>query len=77
MALTQTQIDYARYLLQQMFDESEKTWADVVRYGISTPTSEPEQDTYDYVYDSDIEEDIPDEPNDWDPGNLLPPDEEW
>lgn len=78
MALTQTQIDYARYLLQQMFDESQQTWADVVRYGISTP--EPEQDTDDYtddyVYDSDIE-DIPDEPNDWDPGNLLPPGEEW
>tara|TARA_B100001115_G_C15792938_1_gene391192 strand:- start:365 stop:604 length:240 start_codon:yes stop_codon:yes gene_type:complete len=79
MALTQTQIDYARYLLQQMFNESQQTWADVVRYGISTP--EPEQDTDDYtddyVYDSDIEDDMPDEPNDWDPGNLLPPDEEW
>jgi len=68
--MTQTQIDFIRYLLQQMFDESEQTWADVVRYGISTP--EPEQDTD----DSDIE-DIPDEPNDWDPGYLLPPDEEW
>tara|TARA_B100001287_G_scaffold13553_1_gene10213 strand:+ start:1102 stop:1308 length:207 start_codon:yes stop_codon:yes gene_type:complete len=62
----------------QMFNESEQTWADVVRYGISTPTPEQDTDDYtdDYVYDSDIE-DIPDEPNDWDPGNLLPPDEEW
>lgn len=72
--MTQTQIDFLRYLLQQMFDDSEQTWADVVRYGINTPT--PEQDTYDYVYDSDIE-DIPDEPNHWDPENILPPDEEW
>lgn len=72
--MTQTQIDFLRYLLQQMFDESQQTWADVVRYGISTP--EPEQDTDDYVYDSDIE-DIPDEPNDWDPGYLLPVDQEW
>ena len=75
--MTQTQIDFLRYLLQQMFDESEQTWADVVRYGISTPTPQDRDDyTDDYVYDSDIE-DMPDEPNDWDPGNLLPPDEEW
>ena len=71
--MTQTQINFLRYLLQQMFDDSEQTWADVVRYGISTPTP---QDTHDYVYDSDIE-DIPDEPNHWDPENILPPDEEW
>ena len=74
--MTQTQIDFLRYLLQQMFDESERTWADVVRYGISTPIPQDTHDAHDYVYDSDIE-DIPDEPNDWDPGNLLPPDEEW
>ena len=68
MALTRT----------QMFNESEQTWADVVRYSISTPTIEQDTDDYtdDYVYDSDIE-DIPEEPNDWDPGYLLPLDEEW
>ena len=59
MALTQTQIDYARYLLQQMFNESEQTWADVVRYGLSILTPEQDTDDYtdDYVYDSDIEDD--------------------
>ena len=78
MALTQTQIDYARYLLQQMFNESEQTWADVVRYSTSTPTLEQDTDDYtdDYVYDSDIEDDMPDDP-DWGGGNLPVNDEEW
>ena len=62
----------------QMFNESEQTWADVVRYSISTSSIEQDTDNYtdDYVYDSDIE-DKPEEPNDWDPGYLLPLDEEW
>ena len=78
MALTQTQIDYVRYLLQQMFDEIQQTWADVVRYSTSTPTPEQDTDDYtdDYVYDSDIEDDMPDDP-DWWGGNLPVNDEEW
>jgi len=78
MALTQEQMDYAQYLLRGI--RGETTWADVVVYGRDYMEEDLETDyDYDYDYDegecSDVEEDCPEEP--WDPGRLLPENEEW
>jgi hypothetical protein len=78
--LTPEQMNHVRYLLQQMFTESGQTWADVVRYGTSQPLDEPlgYPDDYGYeVWDSDADEDEPDEPSKWDLGIPLDADEEW
>ena len=52
----------------------ETTWADVVVYGRGYTEDDFETD-YDEGECSDVEEDSPGEP--WDPGRLLPENEEW
>ena len=87
--LTPEQMNHVRLLLQQMFTESDQTWADVVRYGTSQPLDEPQisqivgrqfgyPDNYGYEdWDSDVDEDEPDEPSTWDLGVPLDADDEW
>tara|TARA_Y100000389_G_C17454560_1_gene517186 strand:- start:1320 stop:1631 length:312 start_codon:yes stop_codon:yes gene_type:complete len=72
MALTQWQTDYAQYLSRTI--RGETTWADIVVYG-RDHMNWTFQPIHDGGYYSDVEEDCPGEP--WDPGHLLPENEEW
>lgn len=78
--LSPEQMNHVRHLLQQMFTESAQTWADVVRYGTSQALDEPAGYPDDYGYEgweSEVDEDEPDEPSTWDLGIPLDTDEEW
>ena len=78
--LTPEQMNHVRILLRRMFTESAQTWADVVRYGTSQPLDEPlgypDDYGYEYEWDSDVEDDKPEEPDAWG-GPLLDTDDEW